>query len=84
MNAGGDGGNALSGIVGQHADTIANTVQQASGLDAAKVKQLLAVLAPMVMAAISHHGSGGAPGQAASSLGGSMLGSLLNRAQGSQ
>lgn len=81
---GGSSGNALSGILGQHADTIANSVQQASGLDAAKVKQLLALLAPMVMAAIARHGAGGATGQAGSPLGGGMLGNLLDRAQGSQ
>ena len=67
---GGSGGSSLGGllssVLGQHQATVQDGVQQASGLDGAKVQQLMAMLAPLVMGAISQHQSssgqsGGAP-----------------------
>jgi hypothetical protein len=73
-NTGGTGG-LLGSILGQHTATVQNGVQTASGLDASKVKSLLALLAPIVMAALAqHHASQSASGN----TGG--LGSILQQA----
>ena len=71
---GGDGGGLLGSILGQHTATVQNGVQTATGLDSSKVKALLAVLAPIVMAAIAKHQAT----QPSSSQGG--LGSILQQA----
>lgn len=71
----GGGGGLLGSILGQHADTVQNGVQTASGLDATKVKALLAMLAPIVMAALAQH----AASQPSSATGGG-LGGLLQKA----
>ncbi|MBK5187715.1 MAG: DUF937 domain-containing protein, partial [Gemmatimonadaceae bacterium] len=69
------GGGILGSILGQHTDTVQNGVQTASGLDATKVKALLAMLAPIVMAALAQH----AASQPSSATGGG-LGGLLQKA----
>ena len=73
--SGGSGGGLLGSILGQHADTVQNGVQTASGLDASKVKGLLAILAPIVMAALAQHS---ASQPSSGSTGG--LGSILQQA----
>lgn len=50
-----NGGGLLGSILGQHTATVQNGVQTASGLDAGKVKSLLALLAPIVIAALARH-----------------------------
>jgi hypothetical protein len=73
-SSGGAGG-LLGSILGQHTATVQNGVQTASGLDAAKVKSLLALLAPIVMTALAqHHATQSASGN----TGG--LGSILQQA----
>jgi hypothetical protein len=70
----GAGGGLLGNILGKHTATVQNGVQTATGLDASKVKSLLAILAPIVMAAIAKH-------QASQPSGGSGgLGSILQQA----
>lgn len=70
----GSGGGLLGSILGQHTATVQNGVQAATGLDASKVKSLLAMLAPIVMAAIVKHQAS----QPSGSQGG--LGSILHQA----
>ena len=73
-SSGGAGG-LLGSILGQHTATVQNGVQTASGLDAAKVKSLLVLLAPIVMTALAqHHATQSASGN----TGG--LGSILQQA----
>ncbi len=74
--SGGSGGGLLGSILGQHDATVQNGVQTASGLDASKVKSLLAILAPIVMAALAQHAAS-QPSTGNSSGG---LGSILQRA----
>lgn len=69
------GGGLLGSILGQHTATVQNGVQTASGLDASKVKSLLALLAPIVMAALAQHHAT----QSASGASGG-LGSILQQA----
>ena len=73
-SSGGAGG-LLGSILGQHTATVQNGVQAASGLDATKVKSLLALLAPIVMAALAQHHAQ----QSASGASGG-LGSILQQA----
>jgi len=49
------GGGLLGSILGQHTTTVQNGVQSATGLDSGKTRSLLAMLAPMVLAALAHH-----------------------------
>ena len=74
-SGGGGGGGLLGSILGQHTATVQNGVQTASGLDASKVKELLAILAPIVMAALAQH----AASQPSSGNSGG-LGSILQQA----
>ncbi|MDQ2766018.1 MAG: DUF937 domain-containing protein [Gemmatimonadota bacterium] len=69
------GGGLLGSILGQHSATVQNGVQTASGLDAAKVKSLLVLLAPIVMTALAQHH---ATQTASGNTGG--LGSILQQA----
>ena len=63
MGGGGGGiGGMLGGLLGQHQDIVQQGVQQASGLSGGQTGQLLASLAPMVLAAIA--GQQGRSGQA--------------------
>jgi hypothetical protein len=55
LGGGGASGGLLDSILGQHTATVQNGVQTATGLDSGKVKSLLAMLAPVVMAALAHH-----------------------------
>ncbi|MDQ2930010.1 MAG: DUF937 domain-containing protein [Gemmatimonadota bacterium] len=75
--SGGGVGGILGSILGQHTDTVQNGVQTASGLDASKVKSLLAILAPIVMAALAQHAAT-QPSTSSGSSGG--LGSILQQA----
>ena len=68
-------GGLLGSILGQHTATVQNGVQTASGLDAAKVKSLLVLLAPIVMTALAQHHAT----QSASGASGG-LGSILQQA----
>jgi hypothetical protein len=52
----GDGG-ILGKILGQHHDTVNQDVQQSSGLDSTKARQLMMILAPIVLAALARHRS---------------------------
>ena len=74
----GGGGGLLGSILGQHTDTVQNGVQTASGLDPAKVKMLLMILAPIVMAAIAKHAA------AQPSTGGGIGGMLQQAAAAAQ
>lgn len=76
-SSGGGVGGILGSILGQHTDTVQNGVQTASGLDASKVKSLLAILAPIVMAALAQHAAA-QPSTSSGSGGG--LGSILQQA----
>jgi len=69
------GGGLLGSILGQHSATVQNGVQTASGLDASKVQSLLAILAPIVMAALAQHSTSQ---QSTGSSGG--IGSILQQA----
>ena len=69
------GGGLLGSILGQHNATVQNGVQTASGMDASKVKSLLVLLAPIVMAALAQHHAT----QSASGTSGG-LGSILQQA----
>ena len=68
------GGGLLGSILGQHATTVQNGVQSATGLDSGKTKSLLAMLAPVVMAALAPHKAT----QPSDSQGG--IGSILQQA----
>jgi hypothetical protein len=68
-------GGLLGSILGQHNATVQNGVQTASGLSASKVSGLLAILAPIVMAALAQHS---ASQPSSGSAGG--LGSILQQA----
>jgi hypothetical protein len=75
MLGGSSGGGGLLGrILGRHSATVQNGVQSATGLDSSKTMSLLAMLAPMVMAALAHHQAT----QPSDSQGG--LGSILQQA----
>ena len=50
-----DGGGLLGSILGRHQDTVHQDVQQSSGLDPAKTRQLLMILAPIVLGALARH-----------------------------
>lgn len=55
---GGSGlGAILGSILGRHEDTVHQDVQQTSGLDSAQTRQLLMLLAPIVLAALARHRS---------------------------
>jgi hypothetical protein len=69
----GAGGGLLGSILGQHTGTVQNGVQTATGLDSSKVKSLLMMLAPIVMAALVRHQAS----QPSDSQGG--LGSILQQ-----
>jgi hypothetical protein len=56
---GGDLGGMLGSILGGNKDVVQNDVQQKSGLDSAKTKQLLMLLAPIVLAALAKRQSQG-------------------------
>lgn len=75
-NGGSAGGGLLGSILGQHTATVQNGVQTASGLDASKVQSLLAILAPIVMAALAQHAAS-QPSTGTSSGG---LGGILQKA----
>lgn len=60
LGAGGlaDGGGGLLGsILGRHTDTVDQATQQSTGLDSAKTRQLLMILAPIVLGALAHRRS---------------------------
>jgi hypothetical protein len=52
-----DGGGILDSILGRHGDAVNQHVQQASGFDSAKTRQLLMILAPIVLGALARHRS---------------------------
>ena len=54
---GGGMGGMLGSLLGQHQDTVQSGVQQASGLDSGQTGKLLAILAPIALAAIAHQRS---------------------------
>ena len=74
---GGGAGGMLGKIFGQHSDTVTQSVQQTSGLDSGKTKQLLMILAPIVLAAIAKHRASGAAQSSTQSAGSGGLGSVL-------
>jgi hypothetical protein len=55
-------GGILGSILGGHHDTVQDGVSQASGLDSGKVTQLLILLAPIVLRALSKHQAASHPG----------------------
>src|SRR5262249_20131902 len=59
-SAGGIGGSILGHVLGGRQDSMAQSVGRASGLDAGSAAQLLAMLAPIVLAALGRaRGQGG-------------------------
>jgi hypothetical protein len=62
MLGGGGAGNILGSILGQHHDTVQDGVAQESGMDKGKVLQLLILLAPIVLRALSKHQAASHPG----------------------
>jgi hypothetical protein len=50
---GGDLGGMLGSILGRHKDDVHQDVEQKSGLDSAKTRKLLMILAPIVIAALA-------------------------------
>lgn len=54
---GGDLGGMLGSILGRHTDDVHQDVQQKSGLDPAKTRKLLMILAPIVIAALARRHS---------------------------
>lgn len=52
-----DGGSVLDTILGRHHDAVNQEVQQASGLDSSKTRQLLMILAPIILGALARHRS---------------------------
>jgi hypothetical protein len=73
--AGGTGGGGILGsILGQHASTVQNGVQSATGLDSPKVKALLLMLVPLIVTSLAHHQAT----QPSGSQGG--IGSILQQA----
>jgi hypothetical protein len=62
MLGGGGAGSILGSILGQHHDTVQDGVAQESGLDKGKVVQLLILLAPIVLRALSQHKAASHPG----------------------
>jgi hypothetical protein len=62
MLGGGGAGGILGSILGGHHDTVQDGVSQASGLDSGKVTQLLVLLAPIVLRALSKHQASSHPG----------------------
>lgn len=50
---GGDLGGMLGSILGRHSDDVHQDVEQKSGLDSAKTRKLLMILAPIVLAALA-------------------------------
>ena len=71
--SGGSNSGLLGSLLGAHASTVQSGIQQASGLDAGKVERLLAILAPIVMAALAQH-------QTSAPAGNSGIGSILQQA----
>ena len=68
ISAGGAGGGLLGSILGRHESTVQDGVTQSTGLGSDKVRQLLMILAPIVMGAIakramSHGAAQDDPGQ---------------------
>jgi hypothetical protein len=59
---GGAAGSILGSILGQHHDTVQDGVAKESGLDKGKVVQLLILLAPIVLRALSQHKAASHPG----------------------
>jgi len=59
---GGGAGGILGSILGGHHDDVQDGVTQASGLDSGKVTQLLILLAPIVLQALSKHQAASHPG----------------------
>jgi hypothetical protein len=79
-NSGGASGGLLGSILGQHNATVQNGVQTASGLPASKVASLLAILAPIVMAALAQHSASQPSSGSTGGLGG-ILQQAANAAQ---
>ncbi|HEY0779670.1 MAG TPA: DUF937 domain-containing protein [Gemmatirosa sp.] len=69
LGGGGGGGGGMGGILGsllgQHQDTVQTGVQQASGLDSGQTTKLLAILAPIALAAVAHQHSQASSGAVA-------------------
>jgi hypothetical protein len=80
--AGNGGGGLLGGILGRHEDAVHQDVQQSTGLDSAKTKQLLMILAPIVLAALAHRHAQAAQGGNAQQPG--LNDVLVNEAQQAQ
>lgn len=60
IGGGGAGGGILGSILGRHEPDVQQGVQQASGLDSAKARKLLMILAPIVLSALARRSMGGA------------------------
>lgn len=64
-----DGGGLLGNILGQHQAPVHEGVSQASGLDSAKTRQLLLMLAPIVMGVLARrHANQSNPAQVSEEL----------------
>lgn len=58
ISGGGASGGILGSILGQHQPAVEDGVQQASGMSSDKTKQLLMMLAPIVLSALAKRTSG--------------------------
>ena len=76
MIGGGGVGGILGSILGGAQPTVEEGVQQASGLDSAKTRQLLAILAPIVLSALAKRAMGGS--SASGGSGGMLDGGLAD------
>jgi hypothetical protein len=81
-DVGGGFGGLLGQVLGQHTDTVQQGVQQASGLDSAKARKLLMMLAPIVLGVLARKEFGGQNAQRASA--GQVAGALRQEAQAAQ
>lgn len=81
-DTGGGLGGLLGRVLGQHTDTVQQGVQQASGLDAEKTRNLLMMLAPIVLGVLARKHFGGENPQQTSS--GQLAGALRQEAQTAQ
>jgi hypothetical protein len=74
-----DGGGILGDILGRHSDTVGQDVSRSTGLDGAKTRQLLMILAPIVLGALAHRRKQAASASPGASPAQPDLGSVLEQ-----
>lgn len=73
------GGSILGSILGSHDEAVGQEVQQASGLDSTKVRQLLMMLAPIILGVLAHRRSQQSAAAPTQSQGGQGTGEVLRQ-----